>query len=195
MAEAADVANLARKLRGKGLTDDQVRESLTGLGYSKTQAGQAVAAIGPTAAAASPAAKKAQPKGARRTSPARKTGAPAPTAEVAPPPAAGSSGAGGGTGLSMPKIDLPSPTLTPPRRLGGGDLGGFFAGLLLYTLALNYLRYGSEGVSGWLRAKFLNQPAAIAAVPTGRIRRAEDTGLGPVGDTRLTVRPQRPKEV
>lgn len=201
MAEAADVANLARKLRGKGLSDDQVKESLTGLGYTKTEAGQAITAIGPTAAPAAPT-KKAPRKGGRTTRatpPPPKTGA-AVDEPAAPPPAAGSSGAGGGIG--MPKLELPSPTLTPPRRLSSGDLGGFAAGLLLYTLALNYMRYGSEGVSGWLRAKFLNQPADVdaparraAAGDRKTTRRPDQSpGFGPVSD-RTTTRPQRPKEV
>ncbi|MBM7510041.1 hypothetical protein JOE61_003855 [Nocardioides salarius] len=49
-------------------------------------------------------------------------------------------------------------TLTPPRRLTANDGAGFLGGLFLYVLALNYLRYGKEGVTGWLGAKFVNRP-------------------------------------
>lgn len=49
-------------------------------------------------------------------------------------------------------------TLTPPKRLTVNDGAGFLGGLLLYILALNYLRYGREGVKGWLGAKFVNRP-------------------------------------
>ncbi|MBB3043921.1 hypothetical protein [Nocardioides soli] len=48
--------------------------------------------------------------------------------------------------------------LTPPRRLTVNDGAGFLGGLLLYVLFLNYLRYGKDGVTGWLGAKFLNRP-------------------------------------
>jgi hypothetical protein len=49
-------------------------------------------------------------------------------------------------------------TLTPPRHMRRGDVAGFAAGLLAYTLVLNYIRHGREGVSGWWSAKFLNKP-------------------------------------
>lgn len=49
-------------------------------------------------------------------------------------------------------------TLTPPKKLTANDGAGFLGGLLLYVLALNYLRYGKDGVKGWLAAKFVNRP-------------------------------------
>jgi hypothetical protein len=49
-------------------------------------------------------------------------------------------------------------TLTPPKRLTVNDGAGFLGGLLIYILALNYLRYGRAGVKGWLGAKFVNRP-------------------------------------
>lgn len=49
-------------------------------------------------------------------------------------------------------------TLTPPKKLTASDGAGFLGGLLLYVLALNYLRYGKDGVKGWLGAKFVNRP-------------------------------------
>jgi hypothetical protein len=49
-----------------------------------------------------------------------------------------------------------SPTLSPPRR--ARDVGGLAFGLLLYTAAITYIRYGPAGWKGWLSAKFLNKP-------------------------------------
>jgi hypothetical protein len=49
-------------------------------------------------------------------------------------------------------------TLTPPRRLTAGDASGFAAGLVLYCLFINYLKYGPKGVRGWISAKFINKP-------------------------------------
>jgi hypothetical protein len=53
---------------------------------------------------------------------------------------------------------MPTPTLRFPRQMS--DAGGFAAGLFLYILVINYLRYGPDGVTGWFKAKFLNQPIA-----------------------------------
>lgn len=41
--------------------------------------------------------------------------------------------------------------------------GGFLTGLALYTVVTIYIRYGPEGWTGWLKAKFLNQPIANGA--------------------------------
>ncbi len=201
-ADPADVANLARKLRGKGLTDDQVRESLTGLGYTKPQAAAALAASGSSNPPAGPAPTKAVAKTTTRKGSRRPAAAAKPAAGGVPgPPAAGTTPAGGGSatggsGLTLPSLpSLPSPTLTPPKRLQSGDLGGFMAGLLLYTLALNYLRYGPEGVTGWLGAKFLNKPAAIAPPAerdTGE-RAGSSSSIQQAGFT--STRPAAPKEV
>lgn len=49
-------------------------------------------------------------------------------------------------------------TLTPPKRITASDGAGFLGGLLIYVLALNYLRFGRDGVKGWLAAKFVNRP-------------------------------------
>ena len=49
-------------------------------------------------------------------------------------------------------------TLTPPKKITASDGAGFLGGLFLYVLVLNYLRYGREGVKGWLGAKFVNRP-------------------------------------
>ncbi|MEV4557790.1 hypothetical protein AB0K51_12410 [Kitasatospora sp. NPDC049285] len=48
------------------------------------------------------------------------------------------------------------PTLTPPTR--ARDAGSLLTGLLLYTVAITYIRYGAAGWRGWLSAKFLNKP-------------------------------------
>ena len=48
------------------------------------------------------------------------------------------------------------PTLRPPSR--ARDAGGLLSGMLLYTVVVTYVRYGRAGWTGWLKAKFLNQP-------------------------------------
>ncbi|MEN8672579.1 hypothetical protein [Nocardioides sp.] len=146
-AQARDVATLARKLRGKGLDDQQVTEGLRGMGFSRAQSAQAVRDLGPTAAPAKTAAGRGRAKkpGDTQVPPA----APA-------PPAAPSTTARSFTPPAVPS--LTNFTLTPPKKLDAGDVGGFLAGLLVYTLALNYIRSGPEGITAWLRAKFLNEP-------------------------------------
>lgn len=56
------------------------------------------------------------------------------------------------------------PTLTPPSR--ARDAGGLLAGMLLYTAAITYIRYGPAGWTGWLKAKFLNRP--MQGLPKGK---------------------------
>ncbi|HSX68124.1 hypothetical protein [Nocardioides sp.] len=88
-------------------------------------------------------------------------------------------------------------TLTPPKKVGAGDLAGFGAGLLAYVLVLNYLRNGKAGVTGWLDAKFLNNPhpelaragsssgtPTLPAIPPGAIVRPI---TGDLESTRPTV--------
>lgn len=146
-AEAGDVATLARKLRGKGLDDQQVVEGLQGMGFSKAQSTQAVRGLNPPP----PVAKKT----AAGRGKAKKPGATQPP-PVAPAPPAAPSTSSGSPSISAPSLnDL---TLKPPKKLDAGDIGGFLAGLLVYTVALNYIRSGPDGVTSWLRAKFLNEP-------------------------------------
>jgi hypothetical protein len=57
-----------------------------------------------------------------------------------------------------------SPTLSPPSR--ARDAGGFAFGLLVYTAAITYIRYGPKGWTGWLSAKFLNKP--IQGLPSAK---------------------------
>lgn len=150
-AEAKDVATLARKLRAKGQNDAQVTEALQGLGFTKSQAAQAVADTAPAPAPASapaPAAKKKTSGGGSKTAGATPTTEPPPAAPATP-------------GITMPELkapDLSGLTLTPPRKLSGGDLGGFLGGLFVYALVLNFIRYGKAGPTAWLSAKFLNRP-------------------------------------
>lgn len=56
------------------------------------------------------------------------------------------------------------PTLSPPTR--ARNAGGFAFGLLLYTAAITYIRYGPAGWKGWLSAKFLNKP--LQGLPTSK---------------------------
>lgn len=51
-----------------------------------------------------------------------------------------------------------SATLKPPRRLSAKDASGFAFGLVLYAMALSGIKHGPAGVTGWLKAKFLNKP-------------------------------------
>lgn len=155
-ADPGEITTLARKLRGKGLDDEKVRESLRGLGFSKADADRALSSLGPTG-----------------TQPA---GVPKESKPPTPQPAGPSSGGLGGIPTpSIPTPDLSKVSLTPPRRPSAGDLGGFFAGLVLYALALNYIRFGPAGVKGWLGAKFVNRPA------TGLRRRTGTGGSGGAG--------------
>lgn len=164
MAQAGDVQAVARKLRGKGLADTQVRENLREAGYSDTEAASAVSALSPTP----PAATKA-PRGGPRPGPP--TPPEKPASQATP-------------GITMPAFtapSMPSLTLTPPRKLSGGDLGGFVAGLFAYAIFLNYIRFGQDGVKSWLRAKFLNEPNTELRVAE---QRGPRTGgrLAPEGD-------------
>lgn len=164
-ASSSDVRALVAQLRGKGLDDAQVVEGLTGMGYSKAEAQAAVGT--PKKPAAKKTAKRAAPKTARGG--ARTAGGPKPSATSTPPSPSGgspraSSGAAGPKGLTMPKVqppDFSQVTLTPPRRLGSGDLAGFLGGVALYCLALNFLRHGVDGPKGWLSAKLFNRPLDV----------------------------------
>jgi hypothetical protein len=53
---------------------------------------------------------------------------------------------------AVPNVSVPSPSLDVD------DGGGFLFGCLLYTLVLNYLRFGPDGVKSWLKAKLINKP-------------------------------------
>lgn len=74
----------------------------------------------------------------------------------------GKGGSGPGSAASAPtsgpswKQFRPTSPTKPPRRLA--DAGGFATGLALYTVVVIYIRYGPSGWTGWLKAKFLNQP-------------------------------------
>jgi len=85
---------------------------------------------------------------------------PAPAATSPTPPASKRSSSSGG--------GLPTPSLTPPRRLSAADGGGFLLGLLLFALGQSYLRYGATGVTSWFGAKFLNKPNASVVAAEGK---------------------------
>jgi hypothetical protein len=44
------------------------------------------------------------------------------------------------------------------------DPAGAMAGVLAYALIINGIRYGTPGITGWLKAKFLNEPMQGQAV-------------------------------
>lgn len=172
-AAAGDVATLARKLRGKGLDDKQVTEGLQGMGFSKTEATQAIRGLSPAA----PPAKKPPAGRGRERKPGDTQAAP----DASPPPAAPATSSG--TSFSPPSLN--NITLTPPKKLGAGDLGGFLAGLLVYTVALNYIRSGPDGVTSWIKAKFLNQPNEDLADTPARGKKAQRSFQ--IGDQPATV--------
>lgn len=88
----------------------------------------------------------------------RRPAEPAPAAPATPGrPVVGRAGEVGGTQAPV-SMSVPRPTL----RLGG-DGTGLALGLVLYALGINYIRHGWPGVTGWLRAKFLNRPMAETA--------------------------------
>lgn len=72
--------------------------------------------------------------------------------------------AGGRAARARRSNSVPTPTLRPPARLSASDGTGFMLGLVLYAVGLNYLRYGWPGVTGWLSAKFINEPVRLANV-------------------------------
>lgn len=47
---------------------------------------------------------------------------------------------------------------------GASDPAGAIAGILAYALIVNGIRYGPAGLTGWVKAKFLNQPMQGQAV-------------------------------
>lgn len=57
------------------------------------------------------------------------------------------------------------------KKLHVSDPAGAMAGILVYALVINGIRYGTAGITGWFKAKFLNQPmqgqAVDALSPTG----------------------------
>lgn len=78
-----------------------------------------------------------------------------------------------------------NPTLKLPTSMpSAGDVASLLTGLLLYTLFLNYMRYGPTGVTGWFRAKFLNDPIDPASLSGTAIElgsnQAGGINLGPI---------------
>lgn len=81
------------------------------------------------------------------------------TGKPSAPARSGRSGSGSSKGRSSSGSGLIRPTLQPPRSaVGGKDWAGFTLGLVIYALVVSYIRYGSDGPKGWLKAKFLNKP-------------------------------------
>jgi hypothetical protein len=187
-ANKGDLDALVNKMRGKGLSDTEIVEGLTGMGYTKAQAQTAVGS-GSTPTPTAP----------------KKPQSPAGTGDEPPGP-------GGPTGPTLASSltsALPSPsslTLTPPRRLNGGDLAGFLGGMVLFTLGINFLAYGPSGVKGWFSAKFLNRvtvgaPKAgawgqqsLTTAGTGRVGTVTVSGSGRRSGGLTSTRARSPKE-
>lgn len=167
-AAGGDAGTLAGRLAGQGLDRAGVIDAMTGLGYSKRDAASAADAAG-MPASINPAGGAAPP--------------------AATPPAGGPSGKGGGRAKPGPRsgglggalkaggLDVGKPTLKLPGKPSAGDVSGFAFGLLLYVLALSYIKYGKDGPRAWLAAKFLNKPMT-PATGTGKPRKGDGADQG-----------------
>lgn len=84
-----------------------------------------------------------------------------------------SPGRGGATGpgAGSPRQARPTNLMRGRSVVAGGSAAeegaGVLLGLVLYALLLSYVRYGPDGVRGWVAAKFLNKPygPAVASAP------------------------------
>jgi hypothetical protein len=114
--------------------DDPHLEDIYDQGYSDAAAEKASKSPAGTPAAADNGADDDRPSGA---SPAPATPAPA-----------------GGSGLSMPKLEI-------------ADQGSsFLLGLVGYALVVSYFQYGWSGVTAWFSAKFTNKvPGKLGSQP------------------------------
>lgn len=89
---------------------------------------------------------------------------------------------------TAPDTEQPAPVApaarTHTRKRRGGSTGGLLLALLVYPPALAYLTGGTEGLTGWFRAKFLNQTptdpgiASSAVYVPGQV--AAGAGASPV---------------
>lgn len=189
-ADRTDREALARRLLTQTGDRAQALDALRSLGFSKTDATAALEAVSPSRPAAAPAPAAGVVEG--QPAPA----SPAAGTSAKPARASGSQRAAGGRRAAgtLPRSPRRSsrswwsgrPTLRPPRRLSVHDVGWFGVGLLGFALVLNYVRYGPGGLTGWLSAKFVNQPYQPASEPgygrhghTNRIGRGDFTGTPP----------------
>jgi hypothetical protein len=155
-AGGSDATTLAKRLAGEGLDRGGVIDAMTGLGYTKAQSATAADSAGmpatiTPAGGADPSA-ATPPAGAGSTPPGK----------GARQPRAGARSGGIGAKAKAGGLDVGRPSLRFPSKLDAGDASGFAFGLLLYVLALQFIKYGPSGPTAWLRAKFLNQPQAPA---------------------------------
>jgi hypothetical protein len=90
---------------------------------------------------------------------------------------------------------MPAPSLKLPRRPSSTQVVGFGFGIVLYAVVITYLRYGPEGVKGWLGAKLLNKPYIAPEGPVdgsggqgfgnpAGSAGSDSTGSGPLTSTR-----------
>jgi hypothetical protein len=128
----------------------------------------AAAAAAPAGPAAAPSKTKTSSPAAAPAAPARPATAPKKTAPAPAPGRGPRAGAGARRGFTRSSAALSRgswrPRLQPPAR--ARDAGGLAFGLLLYTAAITYIRYGPAGWTGWLSAKFLNKP--MQGLPTSK---------------------------
>ena len=172
MAAPGDPTALARRIFERTGSRDDVISGMVNMGYPKREATEAADQVAPAPVQETPAP-------APGSKPAGDDGKPkgAPLAPTSPDPTAAPS--------SPALPDLPRPSLSLPKRPTAADVTGFGFGCVLYVLALQYLRYGAGGPSGWLAAKFLNRPYAPAA---GSVAKPDPrTSAAPAMDNALTT--------
>ncbi|MCU1449333.1 MAG: hypothetical protein JWP02_1503 [Acidimicrobiales bacterium] len=77
-------------------------------------------------------------------------------------PSAGQGGPQKGGGGTKVRQVRPANVFRGRPTAPGGTVveegAGFLLGLVLYALVLSYIKYGPDGVRGWLAAKFFNRP-------------------------------------
>lgn len=142
------------KLRGQGMDDQKIRKALRDMGYG----GATVANVVPGNDAPTPPAPAPAPAAADASS---STPAAADTPSSAP---AGPSGPSFGQRVSN-------------RVPSGGGASGLLLGLVLYPVALAFLRDGNAGMKAWFMAKFLNKVSPATAGASGQ----PGTGSGGAG--------------
>lgn len=164
----------ARRIYERTGSRKDTYSALRNMRYGHDESQAAVDQVAP----AQPKPKQPAPRGATAApAPAGSTAKGSPTATSSTPPPSAAGGPLGTPSLSVP--DMPRPTLSLPKRPDAGDVAGFGFGLVLYVLALNYLRYGPAGVKGWLSAKFLNQPASKSDLGTDALEQPTPPEVDP----------------
>jgi len=130
------------KLRSQGMDNQGIRKALRDKGYDAETAQNAAPGIDEPPPSAAPASSP--------SSGAADTPSSSPVSDTA------SSSSSEYAGFDAPR-QRSLPERVGARLPSGGSGSGLLLGLVLYPLALAFLRDGPGGVKAWLKAKFLNQ--------------------------------------